>query len=82
MWYHKFMNYVFSAIFTKEQGGYSVVCPELGVASQGEDMVAAEKNIKEAVKLYIEDMKSEELEPYSQGKKSLSFVKTFEVSHA
>jgi len=82
MWYHKFMKYVFSAVFTKERGGYSAICPELGVASQGEDIVVAEKNIKEAVELYIEDMTPEELEPYSHAKTSGPVLKTFEVSHA
>ena len=76
------MKYVFSAVFTKEQAGYSVICPELGVASQGEDIISAEKNIKEAVELYIEDMTPKELELYSQGNTRVPVLKTFEVSHA
>lgn len=36
------------------EGGYSVFCNELDIASQGETVDEALKNIKEAVVLYIE----------------------------
>ena len=36
------------------EGGYSVVCTDLDVASQGETIEEAKKNIKEAVELYLE----------------------------
>lgn len=40
---------------TKEpEGGYSVLCNDLDVASQGESVDEALANIKEAVELYIE----------------------------
>ncbi|KND49894.1 MAG: hypothetical protein AB197_00075 [Parcubacteria bacterium C7867-002] len=81
MWYHTFVKYIFSAVFTKEKGGYSVLCPELGVASQGVDLSEAEKNIKEAVGLFIEDMTTEELSVYSDARANSSILKTFEVSH-
>ena len=55
MWYHGFMKYLFSAIFTKEKGGYSAFCSELGVVSQGKTLSEAEANIREAVGLYIDD---------------------------
>ena len=38
----------------QENKGYSVICPELNVASQGETFEEAIDNIKEAVELYIE----------------------------
>jgi len=38
----------------QEDKGYSVICPELNVASQGETFEEAIENIKEAVELYIE----------------------------
>lgn len=38
----------------KEDTGYSVLCPKLGVASQGETVEEALENIKEAVELYLE----------------------------
>jgi len=82
MWYHKYMKYVFSAIFTKEKGGYSVLCPELDISSQGKDIVEAERNIREAVELYIKDLSNDELVSYKQAQREIPCVKTFEVSHA
>lgn len=52
------MEFVFNAVFKKEkEGGYSALCPELGVASQGETIEEAEANLKEACELYIESAK-------------------------
>ena len=76
------MKYVFSAVFSKEERGYSVLCPELGVTSQGVDLAEAEHNIKEAVELYIEDLSPEELAPYTNTPTVAPLVKTFEISHA
>jgi len=76
------MKYVFSAIFTKEEGGYSVLCPELDVSSQGKDLIDAENNIREAVELYIRDLSSNELVAYTQAQREIPLVRTFEVSHA
>lgn len=75
------MKYAFNAIFTQENKGYSVLCPELGVASQGENLKDAESNIQEAITLYIEDMTQDELAPYSQVKPS-PLIKTIEVVSA
>lgn len=36
------------------EGGYSVICTDLDVASQGNTVDEALKNIKEAVELYLE----------------------------
>lgn len=82
MWYHKYMKYIFSAIYTKEDKGYSVLCPELGVASQGVDLKEAEHNIQEAVELYIKDIPENELVTYTQARLETPLLKTFEVSHA
>lgn len=43
-----------NVIIKQEEKGYSVICPELNVASQGETFEEAISNIKEAVELYIE----------------------------
>jgi len=43
-----------TAVLKEEDSGYSVLCPELGVASQGETFEEAIANIKEATELYIE----------------------------
>ena len=51
-------EFIFSAVFKKEpKGGYSAFCPELGVASQGENIEDAKANLKEACELYIESAK-------------------------
>ncbi|MFA6376777.1 MAG: type II toxin-antitoxin system HicB family antitoxin [Candidatus Paceibacterota bacterium] len=49
------MNYKFTIITTKEKGGFVIRCAELGVVSQGKTVKEAQKNIKEAVELYLED---------------------------
>ena len=43
-----------TGIIKEEDKGYSVVCSELNVASQGETFEETINNIKEAVELYIE----------------------------
>lgn len=39
------------------EGGFSVVCTDLDIASQGETIDEAMTNIKEAVELYLESAK-------------------------
>jgi predicted RNase H-like HicB family nuclease len=52
------MKIIFAALLREErEGGYSVVCPEFGVASQGETIDEAKRNIVEAVELYLESAK-------------------------
>jgi predicted RNase H-like HicB family nuclease len=52
------MKIIFTALIREErEGGYSVVCPEFGVASQGETIDEAKRNIVEAVELYFESAK-------------------------
>jgi len=52
------MRIIFTALIKEEaESGYSVLCPELGVASQGEMIEEAKKNIVEAVELYLESAK-------------------------
>ncbi len=43
-----------NVIVKQEDKGYSVLCPDLNVASQGETFEEAVENIKEAIELYIE----------------------------
>ena len=42
------------SIKKEHEGGFSVICTDLDVASQGETMDEAVENIKEAVELYLE----------------------------
>jgi predicted RNase H-like HicB family nuclease len=52
------MKIIFTALIREErEGGYSVVCPEFGLASQGETIDEAKRNIVEAVELYFESAK-------------------------
>ena len=43
-----------TVVVKEEDKGYSVVCSELNVASQGETFEECMTNIKEAIELYIE----------------------------
>lgn len=51
-------KYEFEAIFTsQEEGGFTVEVPELpGCISEGDTLEEAEKNIQEAIELYLETM--------------------------
>lgn len=52
----------FNAVLTEEtNGGYSVMVPSLpGCFSQGDTFEEAVENIKEAIELYLEDIKEKE----------------------
>ncbi|OGM94782.1 hypothetical protein A2524_02130 [Candidatus Wolfebacteria bacterium RIFOXYD12_FULL_48_21] len=49
------MTYRFTSIINKEGNIYVAKCAELGVVSQGKSIEIANKNLKEAVGLYLED---------------------------
>lgn len=53
----------YNAIFTpEEEGGFSVYVPELrGCISQGDTFEEAQKNIKEAIELYLESVGDDDL---------------------
>jgi predicted RNase H-like HicB family nuclease len=51
----------FTALITKEEKWYVARCIELDVVSQGKTIEEAQKNLKEAVELYIESFGSEDL---------------------
>ena len=49
-------NYRFSIVIEKDQDGYFALCPELqGCYSQGVTYEEAMANIKDAIRLHIED---------------------------
>lgn len=62
-----------NVIIKQEDKGYSVICPELNVASQGETFEEAISNIKEAVELYIET--AEELGTLDEALEQLGLTK-------
>ena len=47
--------YKFTLVITKEDKWYVARCVELGVVSQGKTIEESQKNLKEAVELYLED---------------------------
>jgi predicted RNase H-like HicB family nuclease len=44
----------FTAIIEAEGGGYVALCPELDVASEGDSIEEAKRNLTEAVELFFE----------------------------
>jgi predicted RNase H-like HicB family nuclease len=51
-----------TAIIEREENSYVALCPELDIASEGDDMPEASKNLKEAVELFLESASPEEVE--------------------
>jgi len=50
-----------TAIIEREGDGYVALCPELDVASQGDTVDEARKNLKEALELFFETASSEKI---------------------
>lgn len=48
------VKFVFTGLLLGEERGYTALCTELDVASQGETAGEAKKNLEEAVALYLE----------------------------
>ena len=55
------MTYQLTAIIEKEGDGYVALCPELDVASQGDTIEEARKNLQEALELFFEAASPEEI---------------------
>jgi len=72
------MTYKFTTIINQEGKWYIAYCLELGVVSQGKTIEEAQKNLKEAVGLYLED--------YPKNKRNLSkrapLITTLELEYA
>lgn len=49
-------KYVYPAIFEKEESGYSVIFPDLGIATSGEDLAEAILMARDALCLMLYDM--------------------------
>ncbi|HEX8815018.1 MAG TPA: type II toxin-antitoxin system HicB family antitoxin [Terriglobales bacterium] len=52
----------FTAVIEREGNGYVALCPELDVASQGNTIEEARKNLREAVELFLESADPSEIE--------------------
>jgi len=51
------MSKQYTAIVRKSRLEYVAVCLDLNVSARGEDLVAVEKNLRNAIELYLEDIK-------------------------
>lgn len=52
----------FTAIIEREDDGYVALCPELDIASQGNHVEEACKNLQEAIELFFECADETEIE--------------------
>ncbi len=50
-----------TAIIEREGDGYVALCPELDIASQGDDIEQARANLKEALELFLETASANEI---------------------
>ena len=73
------MTHHLTAIIEREGNGYVALCPELDVASQGDTIEQARKNLMEAVELFLESASHEEVNQRLHGE---IYVTHFEVSCA
>ena len=55
------MNRKLTAIIEREGSGYVALCPELDIASQGDNIEQARKNLQEALELFFETASPEEV---------------------
>ena len=51
----------FTALIEREGDGYVALCPEIDVASQGNSIEEAKKNLLEALELFFESASPEEV---------------------
>jgi predicted RNase H-like HicB family nuclease len=65
-----------TAIIEREGDGYVSLCPELDVASQGNTIEEARRNLQEAVELFLETAAPSEIE---ERRHSEVFVSRLEV---
>lgn len=63
-----------AVIWPSEEGGYCVLNPETGCASQGESAEEALANIEEATQAYLDEVPPKNVHPISN-----TFVTTFEI---
>lgn len=72
------MTHKFTIIINKEKKGYVVRCVELGVVSQGKTIEDAQRNIKEAIELYLENNPKAK----TNLPKSVPLITTFELQYS
>jgi predicted RNase H-like HicB family nuclease len=52
----------FTALIEREGDGFVALCPELDIASQGEDVEDARRNLQEALELFFETAGPQEIQ--------------------
>ncbi len=67
----------FTALVEREGDGYTALCPELDVASQGGTVEEAKSNLAEAVQLFLETADPSEIQ---RRQHSEVFISRLEVS--
>jgi predicted RNase H-like HicB family nuclease len=55
-------RHAFTAIIEHEDDGYTALCPELDIASQGDSVEEARKNLVEAIELFFETASEAEIQ--------------------
>ena len=55
------MKQKLTAIIEREGNMYVALCPELDIASQGENIESARQNLQEAIELFFETASQEEI---------------------
>ena len=55
-------QHAFTAIIEREGDGYTAFCPELDIASQGDSVEDARKNLIEAIELFFETASKAEIQ--------------------
>lgn len=55
------MQKLLTAIIEREDDGYSALCPELDIASQGDSVEEARVNLREALELFFETASEDEV---------------------
>ena len=66
-----------TAIIEREGDGYTSLCPELDIASQGGSIEEARANLREAVELFFESADASEIQSRLH---SEIFISNFEVA--
>jgi predicted RNase H-like HicB family nuclease len=69
----------YTALIERENDGYVALCPELDIASQGDTVEEAHRNLAEAVTLFLETADASEIERRTHNE---VFVTRLEVSVA
>ena len=63
-----------TAIVEREGDGYVALCPEVDVASQGDSVTEARRNLEEALALFFQTASGEEIEDRLRGEVYVTHV--------